>query len=1138
MKRKVLMILFGLICGVFMAGTGIFGFKMQALAAEEDVYDIILFWGQSNMTGTVGDAAGEKEPDQRNLTQANTGISQTILNNTTAINHVNVPVQMETAYDFHYSMPDSDPLVPILCTTETLGEQLLYTDGELVVSAAGDRYSIQKSQGTNMIPQFCCTYYQRTGHKVIAVMASNGGKEIAAFLPSDNPLNGYKTYIYEAAKIKYKAAVDYASQQGYHIGSKFWVAFQGESDIKNMNSDEDIDVYADRFNQVSACLADELGTEFGFVVETASKFYDNPADISDNEMERVKRVKKAQDKVIESNPDILFGSDFPYRQYFAFNTNVISNYNNYYHFTSAALSQIGYETAMNVGDYVNGGFAKSLALDCTEKSIHVNDAFQLSCTVTPDLSLKNNLVWESSDSSVVTVDNTGMVEGIKEGCAIIMVKTKDGSKLAFCRVAVKDAAVTSLSLSQTELVLKSGETASLEAVAAPEDAENKNIVWSCSEPAVATVENGRVTACSPGTAYILAFTEEGGFTASCKVTVSKQELTGIALSQTMEMQLGKTALLEARLMPAGAGYASLLWSSDNPAVVSAEEKTGLLTAMGEGTAQITVCTGDGRYSATCTVSVLPGTEQEILVSELIPGAYNPSMGLGSDCQLAVTCLPEDATDKSIYWISSDETIATVSQDGMVSSHGTGPVTITAIAGSSGVTTSFTIQVVSVSAMEIAFDREYYKIPVGNECCIMPGFLPENVTDKRLTWTSGDSALFTVDENGTIHAKKVGSAQLYAKYGDNLETACRIDITPCMVSEIKPDRQELTLDENQEEKISVMISPEAASNQTIKWGSSDTSVATVDPDGTVKAVNTGTTMITACSTDGSGITGYCIVTVKKPVIMVQNITVSGLDKQVAAGKALMLHAFILPSNATNQEVTWTSSNTAYAKVYSNGMVAAQKEGADKTVTITATAKDGSGIQATYTVKIMPIKVTSIVVFHSCSITKLASGKSITLQRLVAPSNASDKTVIWSSSNTKYATVNSNGMVRANAAGVGKTVTIKATAGDGSGVYGTYKIVIMKSAVRSIYLTASGNEVRAGKTMKITSVIMTSGYSANTALKWTSSNAKYATVSSNGVVTGREAGVGKTVTITAMATDGSFKKASYKVTIRRSVVMEQH
>ncbi|MCR5417707.1 MAG: family 16 glycosylhydrolase [Lachnospiraceae bacterium] len=163
-------------------------------------------------------------------------------------------------------------------------------------------------------------------------------------------------------------------------------------------------------------------------------------------------------------------------------------------------------------------------------------------------------------------------------------------------------------------------------------------------------------------------------------------------------------------------------------------------------------------------------------------------------------------------------------------------------------------------------------------------------------------------------------------------------------------------------------------------------------------------------------------------------------------------------------------------------------------------------------------------------KIAAGKSIELTANVAPANATDQTLTWKSDNEKYATVSDKGVVTTKKAGAGKTVTITATANDGSGVAATYKIKIMKKAVKKISLKASKKSVKAGRSVKIKATVNPSDAKTNKTLSWKSSNTKYATVTSKGVVKTKKAGKGKTVKITATATDGSNVKKTIKIKIK--------
>ncbi len=164
--------------------------------------------------------------------------------------------------------------------------------------------------------------------------------------------------------------------------------------------------------------------------------------------------------------------------------------------------------------------------------------------------------------------------------------------------------------------------------------------------------------------------------------------------------------------------------------------------------------------------------------------------------------------------------------------------------------------------------------------------------------------------------------------------------------------------------------------------------------------------------------------------------------------------------------------------------------------------------------------------------IAAGKKVTIQANVSVSGpGASRKLNWSSSNKKYATVSSTGVVTTKKAGAGKTVTITAAAADGSGKTGRVKIKIVKHAVKKISLKCAKKTVKAGRKITVKANVSTTGKKANRTLEWSVSNKKYAAVSKKGVVTTKKAGAGKTVKITAKATDGTGKKAAVRIRIKK-------
>ena len=152
------------------------------------------------------------------------------------------------------------------------------------------------------------------------------------------------------------------------------------------------------------------------------------------------------------------------------------------------------------------------------------DVTVLTATINPSNASNKNVYWTSSDQAVATVDNNGKVTAIKPGVATITVTTEDGGLTVSCSVTVKERIypVNSVTLDKTSVELKKGETVTLTATVAPKNATNKNVIWSSSDPSIAKVDNGVVTAIESGTATITVTTEDGGLKASCSVTVKRE----------------------------------------------------------------------------------------------------------------------------------------------------------------------------------------------------------------------------------------------------------------------------------------------------------------------------------------------------------------------------------------------------------------------------------------------------------------------------------------------------------------------------------------------------------------------------------------------------------------------------------------
>ncbi len=272
-----------------------------------------------------------------------------------------------------------------------------------------------------------------------------------------------------------------------------------------------------------------------------------------------------------------------------------------------------------------------IALDSTSLTLSVNDTQTLKVTKILDGYDIKDLIWDSSDESIATVDQDGNVKALKEGTVTITVKTSDGKYQSSCIVTVHESEteVVEVSISGAATVLV-GNTIHLTANIKPDNAKNKKVTWKSSNNSIATVdENGYVRGLKEGAVTITATTENGK-TATYKVTVKNSThnatnpqtnnnnsssnsptpstpSTVSVISVSIEngtdtMYVGDSRKLTANINPANASDQKVTWSSDHPEIISVDE-SGNIKANGIGQATITVKTNDGGKTSTITINV-------------------------------------------------------------------------------------------------------------------------------------------------------------------------------------------------------------------------------------------------------------------------------------------------------------------------------------------------------------------------------------------------------------------------------------------------------------------------------------------------------------------------------------------------------
>ncbi|MDE6278860.1 MAG: Ig-like domain-containing protein, partial [Paramuribaculum sp.] len=315
------------------------------------------------------------------------------------------------------------------------------------------------------------------------------------------------------------------------------------------------------------------------------------------------------------------------------------------------------------------------------------------------------------------------------------------------------------------VVLKIGETATLTATVNPENTTDKTVTWASSNPGVATVDaNGKITAIALGEAVVTATCGEAK--AECNVGVTAVPVESVKLDkQALEMKVGETATLTATVAPDNATYKTVTWTSSDPNVATVDSE-GKVTAVGVGKAVITAACGEAK--AECMVTVNPIPVESVKLDKAVV-----ELKVGEAITLIATVTPYNATYKTVTWSSSNEVIATVDADGVITAIAVGEAVITA--SCEGAKAECKVNVTAVPAENVKLDKQAMELKVGDVKTLTATVTPDNTTYKTITWSSSNSNIASVDANGKVTAIALGEAVIIASCGE-AKAECIVTVT--------------------------------------------------------------------------------------------------------------------------------------------------------------------------------------------------------------------------------------------------------------------------------------------------------------------------------------------------------------------------
>jgi uncharacterized protein YjdB len=556
--------------------------------------------------------------------------------------------------------------------------------------------------------------------------------------------------------------------------------------------------------------------------------------------------------------------------------------------------------------------------------------------------------------------------------------------------------------------------------------------------------------------------------------VQNTAVTGVSLDvTTLSLKVGESKQLQATIVPADAANPEVSWMTSNPSIATINE--GLVTAVGEGSAVITVTAADGGWTATCNVTV---SSVEVKVKKVVMNFSDTTISIGASLDLVASVIPSNATQRALTWTKRGDDTSAISISRPVGSTSDSVMTVTGISEgkarvvattASGYWASCNVTVTKayVPITDFSVSPTSLSVSINQSSSISASILPTNATDKTVTWTSDDPLTATVDKYGNVTGVSKGSATITAVPNDNKALAATCTVTVlgyANVTNISLSKSSATLNIGRTDTVTFTVTPSYAHDKSVSCTSSDPSVASVSMPASdrfvVKALKAGTATVTAKANDEGGKYSNFSVTVLKDTVKVASVSMNSKDTVLNFTKSmadsLKLTATVYPVDATDQRLIWTSSNAMVAFVRQNGMVIAIGEGRSDIV-----VRSNENIYCTdtchLTVRHDTIYVEKVTLSESPvtnESARLYSGQTVSLTATLAPSNANYLNALtWQSASSEVGvSVSPSNDRRATATVVNAgnlTSSVGISAASQNGVTGSANVNFGRIAVFSSY-----------------------------------------------------------------------------------------
>lgn len=638
--------------------------------------------------------------------------------------------------------------------------------------------------------------------------------------------------------------------------------------------------------------------------------------------------------------------------------------------------------------------------------------------------------WASSNSAVASIDGEGIVTALTPGTVLIRASSGRLSAAAALTVSAELVPIDHLDrieVTPSVATITLGSTALFSAVLLDANGQvltDRTPTWESSHPEVATVDaEGEVRALTAGTTVIRV--SSGQVSAAAAVTVTPEEIfvDSVAITPTESTVAERASVQLEAVALDGAGQVLedriFLWSTGDSDIARVDS-TGLVTGVAPGTVTITASAEGVDAQATITV-----TERGPASVQLIPQGAT----LAVDETLEIMAIVRDdegmEIERDVTWSSSDETIATVDENGVVTAIGGGTATITV--ASRGVEQTFVVTVISKSVTSVVVTPLSITLEVGAGQSLMAlafAGQTELAGTPVDSWESSDGAVATVSASGEVNAIAPGVAVISATIDGTIGGAF-VQVVPRAVTSVTVNPIAATIREGEFVDLSAqaLADTDALAGRIALWSSSNVARATVDSNGRVQALTQGTATITA---NIEGEEGSSTITITPRAV--DSVDVSPMAASLEIGDEIQLAAVVRADDGRAlgaESVTWSTTSSAVS-VSATGLVTALAVGTGEVI---ARSDSDNAIVGTATITVSLRAVSSVTVSPS-TLSLEAGGPTATLNALVTAGSdvVTDRDVVWTSSNPNVATVSNTGVVTPLAEG---TALITATSAEHSG-----------------------------------------------------------------------------------------------------------